>query len=72
MTITGEDLTKVTSKGKQALPEGATMLYFGEGSYTVPWASTRKKKVELFPVKTKAGKPGGKGTKVANLADIKQ
>jgi len=72
MTVTGEDLTKVTSKGKQALPEGATMLYFGEGSYTVPWTSTRKKKVELFPVKTKAGKPGGKGTKVANLADIKQ
>jgi len=72
MTVTGEDLTKVTSKGKQALPAGATMLYFGEGSYTVPWTSTRKKKVELFPVKTKAGKPGGKGTKVANLADIKQ
>jgi DNA gyrase subunit A len=72
MTITGEDLTKVTSKGKQALPDGATMLYFGEGSYTVPWTSTRKKKVELFPVKTKVGKPGGKGTKVANLSDIKQ
>lgn len=72
MTITGEDLTKVTSKGKQTLPDGATMLYFGEGSYTVPWTSTRKKKVELFPVKTKAGKPGSKGTKVADLADINQ
>lgn len=71
MTIAGEDLTKATSKGKQALPAGATLLYFGEGSYTVPWVSSRRKKVELFPVKTKAGKPGSKGTKVANLSDIK-
>ena len=71
MALSGEDLAKVTSKGKQALPEGAKLLHFGEESYVVPWVSTRKKKVELFPVKTKAGKPGGKGTKVANLADIK-
>jgi DNA gyrase subunit A len=71
MAIAGEDLTKATSKGKQALPAGATMLYFGEGSYVVPWASTRKKKVELFPVTTKAGKPGGKGIKVASLDEVK-
>jgi DNA gyrase subunit A len=70
MTVSGEDLTKVTSKGKQALPPGATMLYFGEGSYVVPWVSTRKKKVELFPVSTKQGKPGGRGTKVAVLSDV--
>ena len=70
MAIAGEDLTKATSKGKQALPAGATMLYFGEGSYVVPWASSRKKKVELFPVSTKQGKPGGKGIKVANLDEI--
>jgi hypothetical protein len=70
MMISGEDLTKVTSKGKQALPEGATMLYFGEGSYTVPWASSRKKKVELFPVTTKQGKPGSKGIKVATISEI--
>jgi DNA gyrase/topoisomerase IV subunit A len=70
MAITGEDLTKVTSKGKQALPHGATMLYFGEGSYTVPWTSSRKKKVELFPVSTKQGKPGSKGIKVAAISDI--
>ena len=72
MAIAGEDLTKATSKGKQALPAGATMLYFGEGSYVVPWVSTRKKKVELFPVSTKQGKPGGKGIKVANLEEIRQ
>jgi len=36
----------------------------------VPWVSTRKKKVELFPVSTKQGKPGGKGIKVASLAEI--
>jgi DNA gyrase subunit A len=70
MMISGEDLTKVTSKGKQALPEGATMLYFGEGSYTVPWSSSRKKKVELFPVTTKQGKPGSKGIKVATISEI--
>ena len=70
MMVAGSDLAKVTSKGKAVLPEGATLLYFGEGSYTVPWASTRKKKVELFPVSTKQGKPGGKGVKVAALSDI--
>jgi len=70
MTIAGEDLCKVTSKGKQCLPEGAELLYFGEGSYTVPWTNPRKKKVELFPVSTKQAKPGAKGIKVANLSDV--
>jgi DNA gyrase subunit A len=70
MAISGEDLTKATSKGKQALPQGATMLYFGEGSYVVPWVSTRKKKVELFPVSTKQGKPGSKGIKIATMSEI--
>ncbi len=70
MTIAGEDLTKVTSKGKRVIPEGNTVLYFGEGSYTVPWSNPRKKKVELFPVTTKQGKPGGKGIKVATITDI--
>jgi DNA gyrase subunit A len=70
LAIDGSDLCKVTSKGKSILPEGATLAYFGEGSYTVPWLSTRKKKVELFPVNTKPGKPGAKGIKVANLDEI--
>ena len=70
MMVAGEDLCKVTSKGKRVIPEEATLLYFGEGSYVVPWASTRKKKVELFPVSTKQGKPGGKGIKVASITDI--
>ena len=70
MTVSGEDLAKVTSKGKRVVPEGNTILHFGEGSYTVPWVNSRKKKVELFPVTTKQGKPGGKGIKVANLSDI--
>jgi DNA gyrase subunit A len=71
MMINGEDLSKTTSKGKRALPEGAVLLHFSEGSYTVPWVSTRKKKVELFPVSTKPGRPGGKGVKVANLDEVK-
>ena len=70
MMVTGEDLCKVTSKGKRVIPEEATLLYFGEGSYVVPWASPRKKKVELFPVTTKQGKPGGRGTKVATLTEV--
>jgi DNA gyrase/topoisomerase IV subunit A len=70
MMVAGEDLCKVTSKGKRVIPEEATLLYFGEGSYVVPWASTRKKKVELFPISTKQGKPGGKGIKVASIIDL--
>lgn len=70
MMVAGEDLCKVTSKGKRVIPQEAQLLYFGEGSYVVPWVSTRKKKVELFPVSTKQGKPGAKGVKVANLTDI--
>ena len=70
MMITGEDLTKVTSKGKRVIPEGNTILHFGEGPYTVPWVNPRKKKVELFPISTKQGKPGGKGIKIANLDEV--
>jgi DNA gyrase subunit A len=72
MTIAGSDLCKATSKGKNILPERATLAYFGEGSYTVPWVSPRKKKVELFPISTKQGKPGTKGIKVAFLEEIKR
>ena len=71
MAVSGEDLSRVTSKGKRLVPEGNTILFFGEGSYTVPWSNPRKKKVELFPVTTKPSKPGGKGIKVANITDIK-
>jgi DNA gyrase/topoisomerase IV subunit A len=70
MMVAGGDLCKVTSKGKRVIPEEATLLYFGEGSYVVPWASNRKKKVELFPVSTKQGKPGARGVKVANITEI--
>jgi DNA gyrase subunit A len=70
MMITGEDLTKVTSKGKRVIPDGNTILHFGEGPYTVPWVNPRKKKVELFPISTKQGKPGGKGIKIANLDEV--
>jgi DNA gyrase subunit A len=70
VAIDGADLCRVTSKGKNALPPGAELKYFGEGSYTVPWVSPRKKKVELFPVSTKKGKPGAKGVKVANVGEI--
>jgi DNA gyrase subunit A len=70
MMVSGADLCRTTSSGKRVLPEGATLLHFGEGSYTVPWVSPRKKKVELFPVSVKAGKPGAKGIKIANLDEV--
>ena len=70
VALSGSDLCRATSKGKSVLPEGATMVHFGEGSYSVPWASPRKKKVELFPVNTKPGKPGAKGIKIASLDEI--
>jgi DNA gyrase subunit A len=70
MMVAGEDLCKVTSKGKKVIPEEATLLYFGEGPYVVPWVSPRKKKVELFPVTTKQGKPGAKGIRVASLSEV--
>jgi DNA gyrase subunit A len=70
MMVAGEDLCKVTSKGKRVIPEEAQLLYFGEGSYVVPWASSRKRKVELFPVSTKQGKPGGRGIKVASITEV--
>lgn len=71
MMIDGKDLCRATSKGKRWLPEGAEFQFFGEGSYTVPWVSSRKKKVELFPVTIKAGRPGSKGVKVASLSEVK-
>ena len=70
VALSGSDLCRATSKGKSVLPEGATMVHFGEGSYSVPWVSPRKKRVELFPVTTKAGKPGARGVKIAQVADI--
>ena len=70
VALSGTDLCRTTSKGKSVLPETARMVYFGEGSYSVPWVSDRKKKVELFPVTTKEGKPGAKGVKVAQLDEI--
>jgi DNA gyrase subunit A len=70
VAIEGADLCKVTSKGKNVMPLGAELKYFGEGSYTVPWVSSRKKKVELSPLTTKTGKPGAKGILVAHVEEV--
>lgn len=72
MALSGEDLAKATSRGKQVLPPGGTLVYFGEGSYSVPWVSPRKKKAELSSSTVKTGKLGGKGTKIADLTDVRQ
>ena len=70
VALSGADLVKTTSTGKRWLPEGAELVHFGEKAYTVPWASNRKKKVELFPVTVRPGRPGAKGQKVANVEDV--
>jgi DNA gyrase/topoisomerase IV subunit A len=70
MVLEGESLTKVTSKGKQALPNGAEVVHFAESSYTVSFKSKRKKPIELTLASVKTGKPGGTGTKIANLVDL--
>jgi hypothetical protein len=71
VVLSGADLCRANSKGKKWMPEGAEFHYFGEGSYTVPWVSPRKKKVELFPVNVRKGRPGAKGQKVANVEEVK-
>ena len=70
VSIEGADLCKVTSKGKNVMPVGAELKYFGEGTYTVPWISSRKKKVELSPQTTKTAKPGAKGIQVAHVEEV--
>jgi DNA gyrase subunit A len=70
VSIEGADLCKVTSKGKSVMPIGAKLIYFGEGTYTVPWVSSRKKKVELSPQTTKTAKPGAKGIQLAHVEEV--
>jgi DNA gyrase subunit A len=69
MALNGADLSRANSKGKALLPEGASIIHFGESTYQVPWASSRKKALKL-DLTIKAGKPGGKGIKVASLTDV--
>lgn len=71
MVIAGEDLCKVTSKGKSLLSADAEILYFGENAFTVTWKSPRRKPTKL-DLSVKAGKPGGKGIKIGNLTEIQQ
>ena len=70
VVLDGSDLCKCTSKGKSWLPEGAKLVHFGENSFTVPWSSSRKRKLELTLSTVKAGKPGSKGIKIAELKDV--
>jgi len=69
MVVSGKDLARTTSKGKNLLAPGAELMYFGEKPHTVNFVSGRKKPVVLT-LETKQGKPGGKGIKIANLADV--
>jgi hypothetical protein len=69
MVVSGEDLAKVTSRGKAILPEGSNIVHFSEDPYTVKWVSPRKKPTTL-DLKVKVGRPGGRGVKIGNLSDI--
>jgi DNA gyrase subunit A len=68
--VSGEDLLKVTSKGKKLLPVGASLLHFGEKPYTVEWHSKRKRPV-VIGLDFKLGRPGSKGLKVGAIAEAK-
>jgi DNA gyrase subunit A len=69
MVVSGEDLARTTSKGKNLLTPGAEIVYFGEKPYTVHFKSGRKKPVVL-DLTVKQGRPGGKGIKVGALTDV--
>jgi hypothetical protein len=68
--VSGEDLLKVTSKGKKLLPIGSTLLHFGEKPYTVEWHSKRKRPV-VIGLDFKLGRPGSKGIKVGAIVEAK-
>ena len=70
MALDGETLCRTTSTGKQWLPDGATLTYFGEKPFTIEWVSTKKKPTKI-DLSVKLGKPGAKGAKIANLTEIK-
>jgi hypothetical protein len=70
VVLKGEDLVKVTSKGKILLPENSRVLHFDEKELTLNFKSKRKKPVQLSLSSVKEGKPGAKGNKVANTEDL--
>ena len=64
-SVQGEVLCKTTSKGKRFAPEGAEILYFGEGKYTHIFESKRKKPKVLTPSTVKSRPLNGPGNKIA-------
>jgi len=68
--LNGADFTRVTSKGKSFLPEGAELVYFGENDFTLNFVSARKKPMVASLSNTKVGRPGAKGIKLANLNEV--
>lgn len=70
MVLQGDDLARVTSKGKSWLPEGAKLHFFGEGKYEVNWVSPRKRPLSL-DLSVKVSKPGGKGIKIAECKEVR-
>lgn len=69
MTLNGEDLCKTTSSGKKWLPDDAELVYFGEKPFTVEWKKGKKTPIKI-DLTVKPGKPGSKGTKIANLSEL--
>ena len=66
--IQWESLTKTTSKGKKWLPEGAELIHLG-GTFELKMAGRKKNKT--IGINTLKSRPvGGKGSKIANVADL--
>ena len=66
--LTWESLTKCTSRGKAWLPNGAELIHLG-GAYVLE-KSGRKKDLVLDSKTVKQRPVGGKGSKVAVVADL--
>jgi DNA gyrase subunit A len=69
MVLNGADLVKANSKGKSYLPEGAQLVHFGEDAYKVPWTGSRKKALTI-DLSFRAGRPGAKGGKIAQIEEV--
>ena len=70
MTLEGAKLVRATSKGKRLLPEGATLLSFGESSWEIPWSGNRKKLKKLQANDAKTSAPGAKGIKLCPINQL--
>jgi len=69
-SISWDALSRTTVKGKRWLPEGATLRYFGTGTYTLEYTSKRRKPREISANQLKPKWPGGRGHRIAIPGEV--